>query len=1150
MKRNFKRFISLLMTLTLVLSVSIAEPKEVSAKTVDAVIDTAYTLTTTAENFYDVIEFTAPETGEYSFSCEYVDSEIRWDGYGYLFDGSVDVYSLIESSNTEIANGEEYPKLDEYLVDCDDSDENNLPYIEYELIKDEKYYFVLGGYFNYSYGSANVTINCLHSETKIEDRTITSCETDGYTGDVYCSVCDELLEEGQTIEAHEPDNEIVNEVVANCYVEGYTGDTVCNICKTETKGTVVNISSHEYENNVCKHCGNIEFAELGETYTLETTEKLPYKVIGFKAPFAGEFKFYTEHTEDTYWDGYGYLFEGSVDVDQKIKDGMADIPINAESTRLSGAIYTDDDTAGDNMPAIVESLTKDKTYYFVVGGYDDDDYGEFNVTISCAHENTETRNKEITSCTEGGYTGDVYCLDCDSLVAEGSEIAAGTEHNYYSELYSDATCNAYEKYEYICDICGDSYIEEDEESGYGDHGYVTTGYVAPTCTKDGQTGTSACKYCGEVEYENTVIKAYHSETDDEGYNPNYSYYENAKAQTCMVDGYTGDVVCTRCDEIIEKGMNISATGHIFEDGQCTECNIYEDIFPISTDGYYEIDSADDLVLFMLNSHRGIKGKITKDIVTPDDFEYEEIPGCDADNSLLDGGNHTISNWNLEDTYYLFDSFNNSTIKNLTIEVNAPENNENYGDFGAIALEAYNSVFENITVNGMIIDTNGSDYQAGIVGYAENCKFINCTNNANITVTGGNAGGIVGDGENLTFTNCVNNGDIYAGGDEVGGIAGQTYASTFTNCKNTGKITTEDEQAGGIVGIAYEVTFDGCINDGDVQYVGEDGSQDEFGGIVGVAYDGSVIKNCVNNGNVGGTHEYVEEAGGIAGQMYFGGKIINCINNGNISAPSFGAGGITGDHEHTDDETGDYLLEIIGCTNNGDVYSDYEAAGIIGDAFNVNIKDCVNNGNITGKEDIAGIVGYGEDVVIDNCYNTGKIGDGTGFGIANSEEDITISNSEASHTHKYDIQKVIKPATATTDGEAEILCKCGASNGKVVLKKTGSEDTTTKKPTTEEPTTKVTKPAKTKIKSIKNIKTKKIKLTWKKIKGAKGYQVRYATNKKFKKAKIKTIKKNKTNVVLKKLKKKKYFVQVRAYKVSNGKKVVGKWSKRRTIKVKK
>ena len=79
--------------------------------------------------------------------------------------------------------------------------------------------------------------------------------------------------------------------------------------------------------------------------------------------------------------------------------------------------------------------------------------------------------------------------------------------------------------------------------------------------------------------------------------------------------------------------------------------------------------------------------------------------------------------------------------------------------------------------------------------------------------------------------------------------------------------------------------------------------------------------------------------------------------------------------------------------------------------------------------------------------------------------------------------------------------------------------------------------------------RKAKATWKKLTNISGYQIQYAPNKKFKKAKSKTVKS--TSVTIKKLKKKKtYFVRVRAYKLVDGKKVYGKWSVVKKVKIKK
>ena len=87
------------------------------------------------------------------------------------------------------------------------------------------------------------------------------------------------------------------------------------------------------------------------------------------------------------------------------------------------------------------------------------------------------------------------------------------------------------------------------------------------------------------------------------------------------------------------------------------------------------------------------------------------------------------------------------------------------------------------------------------------------------------------------------------------------------------------------------------------------------------------------------------------------------------------------------------------------------------------------------------------------------------------------------------------------------------------------------------------------KKVKKSKTCKVTLSWKKVTGAKGYQIQYALNKKFKKKK--NIQTKKTKYTIKKLKKKKtYYIRVRAYKMNGKKKVYGKWSTVKKVKIKK
>ena len=60
----------------------------------------------------------------------------------------------------------------------------------------------------------------------------------------------------------------------------------------------------------------------------------------------------------------------------------------------------------------------------VYTGADKGNYENVSVTItitrsSCDHKNTEVRDKKAVTCTEDGYSGDVYCKDCTVLVTKG-----------------------------------------------------------------------------------------------------------------------------------------------------------------------------------------------------------------------------------------------------------------------------------------------------------------------------------------------------------------------------------------------------------------------------------------------------------------------------------------------------------------------------------------------------------------------------------------------------------------------------------------------------------------------------------------------------------------------------------------------------------
>ena len=89
----------------------------------------------------------------------------------------------------------------------------------------------------------------------------------------------------------------------------------------------------------------------------------------------------------------------------------------------------------------------------------------------------------------------------------------------------------------------------------------------------------------------------------------------------------------------------------------------------------------------------------------------------------------------------------------------------------------------------------------------------------------------------------------------------------------------------------------------------------------------------------------------------------------------------------------------------------------------------------------------------------------------------------------------------------------------------------------------------KIKSVKNKKGKKIALKLSGAVNCDGYKIQYGLKKNFKGAK--TISSKKDTVTIKKLKlKKNYYIRVRVYKEISGKTYYGKWSARKSVKIKK
>lgn len=184
-------------------------------------------------------------------------------------------------------------------------------------------------------------------------------------------------------------------------------------------------------------------------------------------------------------------------------------------------------------------------------------------------------------------------------------------------------------------------------------------------------------------------------------------------------------------------------------------------------------------------------------------------------------------------------------------------------------------------------------------------------------------------------------------------------------------------------------------------------------------------------------------------------------------------------------------------------------------------------------------------VLDLYFGMGKC-DGDAAA-TNSAANITLSNVSFKTTTQIPDPNYNNGESTTNKTTLPSEEKTTTNNG---VTTTNNEVTTTGNGVTTTSKVVVSRPGKVSVKKVVRSKNNRnIKINIKKVKGVTGYQIKYSTNKKLKKAKTVTTKSVKKT--LKKLKKKTYYIQVRAYVVKPGNvKVTGNWSKIKKVKVRK
>ena len=215
---------------------------------------------------------------------------------------------------------------------------------------------------------------------------------------------------------------------------------------------------------------------------------------------------------------------------------------------------------------------------------------------------------------------------------------------------------------------------------------------------------------------------------------------------------------------------------------------------------------------------------------------------------------------------------------------------------------------------------------------------------------------------------------------------------------------------------------------------------------------------------------------------------------------------------------------------------------------VSVPAGISKVTVNGNDDAALTAIQGDGVVVyltslTKEYNTVVIT------YANGEGTVVIKNVNGTKDTVTTKADVTSADVTSPDASSADVTSADATSADVTTTPKTTTAKPTVKPTTAKPkaTTKKASLKKTKItkKITKKLSSKKVKLTFKKVKGAKKYTVQVSTSKKFKKVLYKkTVKKTKVTLSSKKLKnKKKLYVRVKAVGAK-------KWSKPVAIKIKK
>lgn len=378
--------------------------------------------------------------------------------------------------------------------------------------------------------------------------------------------------------------------------------------------------------------------------------------------------------------------------------------------------------------------------------------------VSCANADKTTNKSQHAyaiiaevpaTCLSKGVAAHYECVDCGKLfvkngdgkyteVTEGQLETVLAEHEYLSVAETQSTCSkAGAPAHYECDVCGKIFIDVDgkkEETTFENIAYPLKAHeFARWNTSDDEydVGECACgaempevKFLKKLSVQDLVV----TEITDKAVSGNvYSYNERYKQGSISLDEINeefavngvycgdnklGDSVNSFSLEIFsdkkQHGEGQYLTVVVTDEGGFTH-NVIAPLLLITR----EINTDTDLDFLLGGKGAGAKWKVNGGALSSsepevygyykvtNDINYTSLDSGIVFKGTFDGGNNKISIGSEKNGAPMRGMFNElrGTVKNLVIDTTYNnELNDRYYFGAVLARYAYNSTFENLTVN--------------------------------------------------------------------------------------------------------------------------------------------------------------------------------------------------------------------------------------------------------------------------------------------------------------------------------------------------------------------------------------------------------------------------------------------------------------------